>query len=101
MNTTIKSVPFRRKREGKTNYKKRLKILLHRKPRLVIRKSLNSIIAQIVEYNADGDKVVLSAHSKELGKFGWKPNKGNLPSAYLIGLLIGKKAKENGANQRL
>jgi len=30
------SVPYRRKREGKTNYKKRLKLLLSNKPRLVI-----------------------------------------------------------------
>jgi large subunit ribosomal protein L18 len=33
-------MPFRRRREGKTNYTKRLKLLLSRKPRLVVRKSL-------------------------------------------------------------
>lgn len=90
----IYTVPFRRKREGKTNYKKRLRILVGSKPRLVVRKSLKNISAQIIEYNPKGDRILLSAHSKELEKFGWKANKGNTPSAYLIGLLVGKKAKK-------
>ncbi len=86
------TVQFRRKRIGKTNYKKRLKLLSAKKPRLVIRKSLNNIIAQIVEYNPKGDKIILSTHSRELMKYGWNLNLGNLPSAYLVGLLIGIKA---------
>ena len=90
------TVQFRRKRRGETNYKKRLRILLSSKLRLVIRKSLNNITAQIVEYNEKGDKVLLAVSSKSLDKYGWKANKGNLPSAYLVGLLIGKKAKSKG-----
>ena len=85
---------FKRKKLGKTNYRKRLKLLLARKPRLVVRKSLKNIIAQIVEYNEKGDKVILSAHSSELKKYGYDGNKGNIPSAYLVGLLIGNKAKK-------
>ena len=85
---------FKRKRLGKTNYKRRLKLLLANKPRLVIRKSNNNILAQIVEYNKKGDKVILSCHSSELKKYGWNSNKGNLPSAYLVGSLIGNKAQK-------
>lgn len=96
MNRKRKSVQYRRKREGKTNYKKRLTLLLSKKPRLVVRNSLNNILAQIIEYDTEGDKVVLSAHSSELGKLGWKMGKGNLPSAYLVGVLVGKKAKAKG-----
>lgn len=88
------TVAFRRKREGKTNYRKRLKLLLSRKPRLVIRKSLNHIVMQIIEYSPAGDKVIFSAHSSQLEKFGWKAHKGNLPSAYLTGLLLGMRAKD-------
>lgn len=84
---------FKRKRLGKTNYKKRLKLLLANRPRLVIRKSTNNILAQIVGYNEKGDKVIVSCHSSELKKYGWNGNKGNLPSAYLVGLLTGNKAK--------
>ncbi|MBW2966129.1 50S ribosomal protein L18 [Candidatus Woesearchaeota archaeon] len=87
------NVQFRRKREGKTNYKKRLKLLLANKPRLVIRPSLKNITVQIIEYHPRGDSVVVSAHSIELDKFEWKFNKGNIPAAYLTGLLLGQKAK--------
>lgn len=92
-------VPFRRKRRGETNYKKRLKLLLSNKLRLVVRKSLNNIQAQIIEYSPGGDKVILTAHSRELEKFNWKINKGNMPAAYLVGLLIAKKAKKKGINE--
>lgn len=89
------TVKFRRRRQGITDYRNRLKLLKSQKPRLVIRKSLNNILAQIITYNMKGDEVILSAHSDELKKFGWNANKGNLPSAYLVGLLIGKKAIQN------
>lgn len=92
MKNRIKVVPFRRKREGKTDYKKRLRLLLAGKPRIVVRKSLNNIWLQVVEYIPSGDKVVLSAHSNELKKLGWKAGGSNLPAAYLTGFLLGKKA---------
>lgn len=88
-----RTVQFRRKREGKTNYKKRLKILKSGMPRLVIRRSLNHVSVQIVNYSPEGDKVVVTVTSKALEKMGW-PVKGNVPSAYLTGLLIGKKAAD-------
>lgn len=87
------TVPYRRKREGKTNYKKRLHLLISRQHRLVIRASLNNIVVQLVEYHPEGDKVLVSASSKELTKLGWNHNKGNLPASYLTGQLFGKKAK--------
>ncbi|MEK6886550.1 MAG: 50S ribosomal protein L18 [Nanoarchaeota archaeon] len=86
-------IPFRRKREGKTNYKKRIAFLTSEKPRLVIRKSLKNITAQIVIYEPKGDKVIASACSAELTKLGWKFSGGNIPAAYLVGFLAGKKAK--------
>ncbi|MBW2999537.1 50S ribosomal protein L18 [Candidatus Woesearchaeota archaeon] len=88
------TVQFRRKKEGKTDYRKRLKTLLGKKPRLVVRKSLNHIGTQIIKYEPEGDKVLLTAHSRELKKYGWKLNTGNLSAAYLVGLLIGKKAEK-------
>ncbi len=88
-------VPHRRRREGKTDYRLRLKLLKSGKPRLVVRKSLNHIICQIVKYERDGDRTLVSAHSRELRKFGWKFHCGNIPSAYLTGLLCARKAKEH------
>ena len=90
------NVPFRRKREGKTNYKKRLKLLLSGKPRLVVRTFLKNISAQIIEYSPKGDRIIAAASARELEALGWKYNKGNIPAAYLTGLLAGRKAKEKG-----
>jgi large subunit ribosomal protein L18 len=89
----MRSLGFKRKREGKTDYRRRLKLLQANKPRLVVRKSLKNILAQVVEYGASGDKIVVSCHSGELNKYGWKGSKSNIPAGYLIGLLIGSKAK--------
>ncbi|MBI2129400.1 50S ribosomal protein L18 [Candidatus Woesearchaeota archaeon] len=88
------TVRFRRRRTGKTDYKKRLALLLSNKLRLVIRTSLKNIILQAAEYQTSGDRIVASAHSGELEKLGWSINKGNIPAAYLTGLLFGKKMKE-------
>jgi large subunit ribosomal protein L18 len=93
-NHKTRTVKYRRKREGKTDYKKRIRILLSSKPRLVVRKSLKYITAQIIKYDGKGDKVIVTARSSELKKEGWNYNYSNTPSAYLTGLLIAKKAKE-------
>lgn len=95
------TLPFRRKREGKTHYKKRLKMLLSDKFRLVVRKSLNSTRASIVQYDPKGDKVLFTIDSKNLSKLGWKGNTGNLPSAYLAGMMLGKKAIQEGIKEAI
>jgi len=95
------TVGFRRKREGRTDYKKRLKLLKAEKPRLVIRRSLNNIIAQIIEYSPDGDKVVATVVSKVLDKFGWSLSKTSLPCAYLTGLLLAKKVSSKGVKEAI
>jgi len=92
-------VQLRRKREGKTNYPKRLRLLQSRKPRLVIRPTLTKIIVQIVIYQPDGDKVVVACDSTSLKKLGWNVPSGNIPAAYLTGLLAGKKAKKAGLSE--
>ena len=97
----IYNVPFRRKRQGRTNYKKRLKILISNKFRFVVRKSLKNLQASIVGYNQKGDKILFTVSSKALSKLGWKGDNGNLPSAYLIGMLAGKKAIEKGVKEAI
>jgi large subunit ribosomal protein L18 len=87
---------YRRRREGKTDYHKRLKLLSSGIPRIVIRKSLKHMYVQIVKYNADGDIILCSATTKELVKYGWNISTGNLSSAYLAGVLVGIKAKKEG-----
>jgi large subunit ribosomal protein L18 len=93
-------VKLRRRREGKTDYQARKALVVSVKPRLVARKSIKSMVAQIVVAKAHGDEVLVAAHSSELtGKFGWKASTGNVPSAYLTGLLCGLRAKKEGITE--
>lgn len=89
-------VQLRRRREKKTDYQARKGFVVSGKARLVARSSLKHTIAQIVVAKPKGDEVLASAHSKELvNKYGWKAATGNVPAAYLTGLLCGLKAKKN------
>ena len=87
-------VQYRRKREGRTNYKKRLTYLKSEKPRLVIRKTNKQVVLQIVEYHPDGDKIICGVTSSNLKPLGWKYALSNLPACYLAGMLLAKKAHE-------
>jgi large subunit ribosomal protein L18 len=90
-------VPFRRRREGKTNYRSRRALVLSKSPRLVVRLTLKHTILQIAEAEAVGDKIIISANSRELEKmYGWLGSGGNVPAAYLTGLLCGFKAMAKG-----
>ena len=90
-----KVIIYKRKKQGKTDYSQRLNLLKSGKLRLVIRRFSNNILAQIIEYHPNGDKILITAHSNALKKLGWKHHKGNLSAAYLTGALCAKKAKEN------
>ncbi|MBI2147007.1 50S ribosomal protein L18 [Candidatus Woesearchaeota archaeon] len=91
MNQKTYTVPYRRKRDGKTNYKKRRALLMSGANRLVIRRSLKYFTAQVVGYAPGGDKIVASATSKELRALGWPFNTANTSAAYLTGLLLSMK----------
>ena len=93
MRKTKPSIAYRRKRQGKTDYKKRTNLLKSETPRLVIRHSLNNIHVQIIEYAPEGDKILSSANSSQLKKYGWKASTSNISAAYLTGLLAGKNSK--------
>lgn len=93
-------VQFRRKREGLTDYRQRLKLLLSRKPRIVIRKTLNHTIVQLIRSIPKGDETLISAHTNELKRdFKWLGSCGNIPSAYLTGYLCGIKAIKAGIKE--
>jgi large subunit ribosomal protein L18 len=67
---------------------------------VVIRTSNKHVRVQIIESLLGGDKVIISAFSKELiSKFGWKANTGNIPAAYLTGYLAGLRAKKNNLQE--
>ncbi|MBD3247486.1 50S ribosomal protein L18 [Candidatus Pacearchaeota archaeon] len=88
-------VAKRRRREAKTDYLKRLKLLKSEKPRLVMRRTNKYIIAQYVVSDEAKDTVKIGLSSKKLLELGWPEKaKGSLKSisaAYLTGYLIGKE----------
>ena len=92
-----RKVQKRRRREGKTDYKARLKLLESELPRIVVRKSNRYVLAQYVKSEHAQDKVLLGVSSKELLEYGWpKEASGSLksiPACYLTGLILGKEIK--------
>jgi large subunit ribosomal protein L18 len=94
-------VKFRRRREGKTDYMKRLALLKSRKPRIVVRRTNRYIIVQFIGFKGEGDEVIAYAFSKELEKHGWPYGGKNLPAAYLTGYLAAMRAKKAGVTEAI
>jgi large subunit ribosomal protein L18 len=87
-------VPFRRRREGKTDYYQRTRLIVADAPRMVVRKTNRHIIIQLVTAEMEGDKTLVAANSAELEKYGYKGSTSNTPAAYLTGMLFAAKAKK-------
>lgn len=84
-------LPFRRRRDQKTDYEQRLKLLKSGKPRVVVRTSNKHTRVHLTHYEREGDENEAQTISKELNELGWNHNTGNVPAAYLTGYLAGKK----------
>ena len=63
-------VAFRRRREGKTDYRRRLALLKSRETRVVVRSTNSNIIVQFVDYTEQGDLVGATAQAGELPEMG-------------------------------
>lgn len=91
-------VKFRRRREFKTDYFARKKLVVQDKNkyntpkyRLVVRFSNKDITCQIAYARIEGDYVMESAYSHELPKFGLKVGLTNYAAAYCTGLLLARR----------
>lgn len=88
-------IQYKRRREARTDYLKRIKLLKGGVPRMVFRRTNKYLIAQYVTSSEAKDKIVFGTTSKELLKFGWpKEAHGSLKSisaSYLLGSLVAKK----------
>lgn len=90
-------VPRKRRREGKTNYRRRYTVLKSgRDVRLVVRISNKHVFVQFIKFSMRGDETLVGVSSKSLFKYGWKGYTNNTPAAYLVGLIAGLKAKQLG-----
>jgi len=91
-------VKYKRRREGKTDYYARKKLVIQdknkynsQKYRLVVRKSNKDIICQIVSATLTSDRVLGAAYSHELKRYGVLGGYGNYASAYATGLLLARR----------
>ncbi len=92
-------MPLKRRREGKTDYRQKLKLLKSGKVRAVVRPSNNHTRVQFIRYDRDGDKVEASGSTKQIMNMGWEGHGSNIPSAYLSGYLAGKRALDEGIDE--
>lgn len=91
--------PFRRRREGKTDYYQRKRLVTQHKAkynspkyRLVVRFTNKDIICQIVSSQITGDIVLTAAYSHELPRYGISHGLTNWSAAYATGLLVARRA---------
>ncbi len=94
-------IPFRRRREGKTNYHLRRRLVRSKRIRAVVRVTNSHCLVQFVKARINGDITLSASHSRELKNYNWGGATSNLPSAYLVGLLAGLKAKKTGISAAL
>jgi len=91
-------VQFKRRREGKTDYQARKRLITQDKNkynapkyRLVVRFTNRDIITQIIFARIAGDVVVTSANSRELPRYGINHGLTNYAAAYATGLLLARR----------
>jgi len=91
-------VKFRRRREGRTDYRQRKRLCCQAKNkyqspkyRLVVRFTNRQVICQIVYALIDGDRVLTSASSNELPRYGLKVGLKNYAASYCTGLLCARR----------
>ncbi|MBW6442490.1 50S ribosomal protein L18 [Patescibacteria group bacterium] len=84
----------KRRKQAKTDYLRRMKLLKGGDSRIVFRKTNRYVISQFIVSEEAKDKIKIGLTSLELEKYGWSKNlKGSLkslPAVYLTGLLFGK-----------
>ncbi len=94
------SVHFRRRRQGRTDYGKRLGQLKSRKTRMIVRKTNKFITVSFADFDNKGDKLIVTRSSRELKKVGFA-GKCNTPSAYLAGYWCGKLALKKNVSEAI
>jgi len=94
-------VQFRRRRECKTDYYARKRLIIQDKNkyktpkyRLVVRVTNRDIITQIVAADINHDVVLAAAYAHELPRYGIKLGLTNYAAAYATGLLLARRVND-------
>ncbi len=89
-------VAFRRRRENRTDYYARRRLLSGQEARAIVRRSNKNVTIQIAEFGMEGDSILAAASTRELKAMGWNHSCSSIPAAYLVGYLAGKRAMKAG-----
>ncbi|KAJ4772617.1 60S ribosomal protein L5 [Rhynchospora pubera] len=91
-------VKFKRRRQGKTDYRARIRLINQDKNkyntpkyRFVVRFTNKDIVAQIISATIAGDIVMASAYAHELPRYGLEVGLTNYAAAYCTGLLLARR----------
>jgi len=91
-------VKFRRRREGKTDFYARKRLVIQDKNkyntpkyRMIVRFSNTDVSCQIAYARLEGDIVIGAAYSHELPRYGVKVGLTNYAAAYCTGLLLARR----------
>ncbi|XP_044497920.1 60S ribosomal protein L5 [Mangifera indica] len=91
-------VKYKRRREGKTDYRARIRLINQDKNkyntpkyRFVVRFTNRDIVAQIISASIVGDSVLASAYAHELPQYGLEVGLTNYAAAYCTGLLCARR----------
>jgi len=91
-------VKFKRRREGKTDYYARKRLVVQAKNkyntpkyRMTVRVTNRDIITQIAYARLEGDVIICAAYASELPRYGVKLGLTNYAAAYCTGLLLARR----------
>ncbi|XP_010264793.1 PREDICTED: 60S ribosomal protein L5-like [Nelumbo nucifera] len=91
-------VKYKRRREGKTDYRARIRLINQDKNkyntpkyRFVVRFTNKDITAQVIYASIAGDMVLAAAYSHELPRYGLEVGLTNYAAAYCTGLLLARR----------
>lgn len=95
---------YKRRRNGETDYRRRMRMLRGGMVRAVVRVSNTQTICQLVDYQSGGDDILVSIDGKTLvDKFGWPidASRKSVPASYLTGFAMGKAAMSAGHDEAI
>ncbi|MDG1533991.1 MAG: 50S ribosomal protein L18 [Candidatus Thalassarchaeaceae archaeon] len=93
---------YKRRRNGETDYRRRMRMLRGGSVRAVVRVSNTQTICQLVDYQSGGDKILVSIDGRTLvDKFKWPidASRKSVPASYLTGFAMGKAALAAGHDE--
>ena len=95
---------FKRRRNGETDYRRRMKMLRGGSARAVVRVTNTQTICQLVNYETPGDTIQVSIDGRTLvEKHGWPidASRKSTPASYLTGYAMAKAAISAGYEEAI